>query len=244
MSFMEFYVIFGLGVVSSLHCVQMCGPIVLSYSINFNRLITRPANRQLFAHLSYNAGRIVTYAGLGAVAGLTGQTMGFVGKLAGVENIAAIVAGGLMVIAALLMLDLLPARMLPVFLRDFDPLRLLSRSLKPLGSRIASPSIQSKFTLGLMLGFLPCGLIYAALLKAMATGAAFAGALTMMAFGLGTAGSLILIGMFSSALSLKLGRWGSRLAAISIALLGLVLIWRGVTPMISPENSNAAQCHH
>lgn len=240
MSFTEFYVIFGLGLVSSLHCVQMCGPVVLSYSINLSR---QSANQQLFAHLSYNTGRIITYSALGAVAGLTGQTMGLVGKLAGVENIAAIIAGGLMIIAALLMLDLLPHRNLPKFLRGFDPLRLLSRYLKPLGGRIASTSIASKFTLGLILGFLPCGLIYAALLKAMATGGAFAGALTMMAFGLGAAGSLILVGMFSSALGFKLGPWGGRLAAISVALLGAILVWRGVTPMIPIGSSHAAQCH-
>jgi hypothetical protein len=241
MSFTELYIIFGLGLVSSLHCVQMCGPVVLSYSINFSRT---SANQQLIAHLSYNTGRIITYGALGAVAGLTGQTIGFAGNLAGIENIAAIVAGGLMIIAALLMLDLLPHKNLPKFLRGFDPLRYVSRSLKPFGSQFASTSIRSKFTLGLMLGFLPCGLIYAALLKAMATGTAFAGALTMMAFGLGTAGSLILIGMFSSALSFRLGLWGSRLAAISIALLGAVLVWRGIMPIIPAGNSQAVQCHH
>src|SRR5574341_330023 len=138
MSFTELYIIFGLGLVSSLHCVQMCGPVVLSYGINLSRT---SAKRQLLAHLSYNAGRIITYSALGAVAGLTGQTMGLVGKLAGVENIAAIVAGALMIIAALLMLDLLPHKNLPKFLRGFDPLRFLSRYLKPFGSRIASTSI-------------------------------------------------------------------------------------------------------
>lgn len=197
----------------------------------------------MLAHLSYSLGRLLTYSALGAVAGLTGQGFGLVGKLAGVENIVAVVAGTLMMLAGLLMLDLLPHR----FLHRFDPLRYTSKFFKPLGSRIASPTIASKFVLGLMLGFLPCGLIYAALLKAMAAGTALAGSLTMMAFGLGTVGALFALGVLSSAFSLKLARlnasgWGSRLTAISVALLGAFLVWRGVVPMLA--TTQAANCHH
>lgn len=238
MNWGELSIIFGLGLVSSLHCVQMCGPLVLSYSLPLSHL--RP-KRQLFAHLSYNVGRLITYTTLGAVAGLTGHSLGFVGHLAGIENTAALIAGGLMVIAGLLMLDLLPLSAL----QRFDPIRYLSRLFRPLGSRLSSPTISSKFTLGLMLGFLPCGLIYAALLKAMATGSIGAGALTMAAFGLGTAGSLLAIGLFSTALTLRMGRWGSRLAAVSVTLLGAVLVWRGLLPLLAAQATQAApQCHH
>lgn len=241
MNFFELSVIFGLGLVSSLHCVQMCGPVVVSFSLSFSR---HTASQQIFAHLSYNLGRIATYTSLGAVAGLTGHTFGLVGKLAGIENIVALVAGSLMIVAGLLMLDLLPHK----FLQRFDPLRYTSRLLKPLGKRITSPTIVSKFTLGLMLGFLPCGLIYAALLKAMSTGTALAGSLTMMAFGFGTISALMAIGIFSSAFSLKLARlnasgWGSRITAISVALLGAFLVWRGLIPMLMTP-ADAASCHH
>lgn len=240
MSAIEFSIIFGLGLVSSLHCVQMCGPVVVSFSLSLSR---NTASQQMLAHLSYSLGRLLTYSALGAVAGLTGQGFGLVGKLAGVENIVAVVAGTLMMLAGLLMLDLLPHR----FLHRFDPLRYTSKFFKPLGSRIASPTIASKFVLGLMLGFLPCGLIYAALLKAMAAGTALAGSLTMMAFGLGTVGALFALGVLSSAFSLKLARlnasgWGSRLTAISVALLGAFLVWRGVVPMLA--TTQAANCHH
>lgn len=242
MSAIEFSIIFGLGLVSSLHCIQMCGPVVVSFSLSLSH---RKASQQAFAHLAYNVGRVVTYGLLGAVAGLTGQVFDLAGKLAGVENIVAIVAGALMILAGLLMLDLLPHR----FLKRFDPLLYASQFLKPLGKRISSPTIASKFALGLMLGFLPCGLIYAALLKAMATGTALAGSLTMMAFGLGTTGALFALGVVSSAFSLKLARlnasgWGSRLTAISVALLGAVLIWRGVMPLLHATTTQAASCHH
>lgn len=236
----EFYVIFGLGLFSSLHCVSMCGPVVMAYSLPLG---SRSFWKQWLAHLAYNGGRILTYSFLGAVAGLFGGTVGFIGKLAGYENIAAISAGVLMFFAGIIMLDLIPSRKL----QKFNPLLYTSRFLKPLAKPISSSSVRSKFSLGLMLGFLPCGLIYAALLKALATGTVFAGSLTMMAFGLGTAFSLLAIGFFSSAFSLKLSRWGSRLAAVSVLLLGLFLVSRGVMPLISASQTteNAVPvCHH
>ena len=236
MSLTEFNLIFTLGLVSSLHCAQMCGPLVLALSLP---LSTAQRRQHLLAHLSYNIGRLVTYSMLGALAGLTGHTLGIAGKLAGIENTGAILAGGLMILTGLLMLDLLPHRSS----QRFDPLRLLMRVFKPIGSRLASTSIPSKFTLGMFLGLLPCGLIYAALFKAMATGTVLAGALTMLAFGLGTTGALLAIGLFSSAISAKLsasiGTWSVKTAALSITLLGVFLVWRGVTPQVSASQKSA-----
>ncbi len=239
MSGWEFYVIFALGLVSSLHCVSMCGPIVLSYSLPLG---SKRFSSQAAAHISYNIGRIITYALLGAIAGLFGSSVSFVGEIAGIENVAAIVAGILMMIAGVLLLDLLPSK----HLQKFNPLLYTGRLLRPLAGRFSSTSIGSKFSLGLMLGFLPCGLIYAALLKAMATGTVFAGVMTMTAFGLGTAGSLLAIGIFSSAFSMKLSRWGTRLAAVSVLLLGIVMVSRGVIPMAAARQQPAGavpSCH-
>ncbi len=234
----EFYIIFALGLVSSLHCVSMCGPIVLSYSLPLG---SKPFREQILAHLFYNGGRILTYAALGAIAGLAGGTVGFVGQLAGFENVAAIVAGVLMVVAGVLMLDLLPSKRL----QKFNPLLYTSRFLRPLSKLFSSASVGSKFSLGMMLGFLPCGLIYAALLKSLATGTALAGAMTMAAFGLGTAASLLGIGIFSSAFSVKLSRWGSKLAAVSVLVLGLFIVSRGVMPMMKTPapNEEVPACH-
>jgi sulfite exporter TauE/SafE len=239
MSGWEFYVIFALGLVSSLHCVSMCGPIVLSYSLPLG---SKRFSSQAAAHISYNVGRIITYGLLGAIAGLFGSSVSFVGEIAGIENVAAIVAGVLMMIAGVLLLDLLPSK----HLQKFNPLLYSGHLLRPLASRFSSTSIGSKFSLGLMLGFLPCGLIYAALLKAMATGTVFAGVMTMTAFGLGTAGSLLAIGIFSSAFSMKLSRWGTRLAAVSVLLLGIVMVSRGVIPMAAARQQPAGavpSCH-
>ena len=243
MSLWEFYLIFALGLVSSLHCAAMCGPLVLSYSLPLG---ARKFPEQIFAHLAYNLGRILTYSALGAIAGLLGSTVGFIGHLAGFENVAAITAGILMVIAGVLMLDLLPGGKL----QKFNPLLYTSRFLKPLGKRISSNSPAGKFSLGLLLGFMPCGLIYAALFRSMATGTWLAGALTMTAFGLGTAVSLLGIGIFSSAMSLKIARYGNRIAAISVLLLGLFLVGRGAMPLMKAAQTNSQPgaevpvCHH
>lgn len=241
MKLSELTIIFGFGLLSSLHCLQMCGPLVVSYSL---ALGNRRAGGPWLAHLGYHGGRILTYTMLGGIAGLTGQTLRLVGDLAGVENVVAMVTGGLMLVAGLLMLDLIPHRML----ERFDLLRLSSRLLQPLGRRIASPSAASKFGLGLMMGFLPCGLIYAALIKAMSTGEVLDGAATMAAFGLGTATSLLGLGLFSSTFSRRLSRfnagaWGTRVTAISVMLLGAVLLYRGAAPLLWINQPGDPGCH-
>ena len=77
----DFYLVLVLGLVSSLHCVQMCGPIVLTYSVSAN---SEAGRRPLLGlHLAYNAGRTLTYMLLGAISGFAGGTLGFVGHLAG-----------------------------------------------------------------------------------------------------------------------------------------------------------------
>src|SRR5208337_3688095 len=112
MSSLEFGIMFSLGLVSSLHCVQMCGPLVLTYSVALKQsasLVAPPAalrSRLLASHLAYNGGRILTYSALGAIAGIAGGTVGFVGHLAGLSGVAATVAGGLMILAGLVMLNI------------------------------------------------------------------------------------------------------------------------------------------
>jgi uncharacterized protein len=205
---------FALGLVSSLHCSQMCGPIVLSYGIG--------GGAGTAAHLSYNLGRVLTYSLLGAVAGSAGHALI---RIAGIEQTAAIVSGVVMVAAGVLMSGAVRSS------------RLIQIGVTPSFSRFAGKLILAqgparKLALGLVMGFLPCGLLYAALLKAASTGSAFGGAASMAAFGIGTSGALLAIGLFSSALRVRLGGWTNRLAAASIVVLGIVLVVRGVLATI------------
>ena len=101
------------------------------------------------------------------------------------------------------------------------------RLLRPAGKLISSPSTQAKFALGLLMGFLPCGLIYAALMKATGTATPSGGALTMLAFGMGTSVALIVVGLGSSAATRKAARWGTTISAITVLVMGAILIVRG-----------------
>ena len=239
MNAVDFGVGFSLGLISSLHCVQMCGPIVLSYSVAVESLTqngSRPAASSLLGnHLAYNTGRILTYTALGAAAGFAGHTLGLLGRFAGLGHTVMIAAGAAMIVLSVFLLGLVPARLQSV-------LRIPQSFLKRAGGLISAPGLKKRFFLGLSLGFLPCGLIYAALLKAMATGSLADGAFTMVAFGLGTASSLLAIGLFSSAIRMRFNRWGSQLAAVSVMVMGIVLIWRGAMPGIMPHDHLHA--HH
>lgn len=221
---LEFSAIFALGLISSLHCVQMCGPIVLAYSLPLAKAARH--QQMLVAHAAYNLGRITTYAALGALAGVAGGALNIVSRLAGVANGARICTGLALIVAALLISGALPQSKLV----QIGPVGGFSRLI---GRILLSPQPLSKLSLGLVLGFLPCGLVYAALLKSVETGTAAAGALTMVAFGLGTASTLTSFGIVSSAAGMRLGRWGNALSAAGVALMGAFLLWRGLAgPMI------------
>jgi sulfite exporter TauE/SafE len=206
---------FVLGVVSSLHCVQMCGPIVLAFSLPLGR------GDAVRANLGYNAGRILTYGFLGALGGAVGSGIGMLGRMAGLASGARIFAGSAMIVAGILMIGLLPSNGLVSIQRS----GVTARFRKAIGARLVAP--KGKFTLGLTLGFLPCGLVYAALLKAVDSGSAWWGALTMLAFGAGTAVALLAVGAAAS--FVRLPRWSNRVAAVSIMVAGAVLVWRGLT---------------
>jgi uncharacterized protein len=219
----------GLGVVSSLHCVQMCGPVVLAYSMG--------GRNSASGHLCYNAGRIATYAGLGALAGAAGQAMGLVGRVAGIQQAAAIVCGVLMIAAGLLLCGAVPATALV----QIDRSGFSSIFSRTVGTLITAGDAASKLLLGMLMGFLPCGLLYAALLKAAATGTASGGAASMAAFGTGTAGALLGLGLFSSVLGGRVRRWSNAVAAISVMAVGALLVWRG---LMAPAHGMSCHAGH
>lgn len=220
MTFFDLGIPLGLGLVSSLHCAQMCGPVVVSYGLP----LRKSRREAITGHLLYNAGRLLTYGMLGALAGAAGT---LIANLAGVERVATVVAGALMIVAAALMSGWLPSG------------SLVTISSLPASKQISgfmfSPRGATKLWLGLGFGFLPCGLVYAALLKAAETASPVDGFATMVAFGAGTSVALLGIGLFSFALPLR----SARLAPVTVALLGAFLIYRGLTAV-----PNAAGCHH
>lgn len=207
------------GFISSLHCVQMCGPIVLTYSVAAN---TASGRRPFLGlHLAYNAGRTLTYSLLGAVGGLAGGAMGWVGRLAGIQNTAAILAGAAMILTGVALFGFVPGS------KGWRGFAVPGWLLRPASKLLSSHAAIAKFALGAMMGFLPCGLVYAALMKAVGAATLLDGALTMFAFGLGTSFALIAVGLGSSAATRKLALWGTAISAVTIVLMGALLIVRG-----------------
>lgn len=211
MNWTDLPVVFGLSLVASLHCAQMCGPIVLSFSLT-------GASRG--SCVAYNAGRILTYSILGAIAGMIGRGVASLGRLAGIEEASALACGILLVVAGLIMFGALRR---PELIQ-IAPIRRAGRLLRV-------PGIMAKFGLGTLLGFLPCGLIYAALLKSMSAGSSLAGAANMLVFGIGTAVPLLALGVFSATFLRWLGKYSAAFAAAGVTLMGVALIWRGLKPI-------------
>jgi uncharacterized protein len=218
---------------SAMHCVPMCGPFVLGQVAD--RMARVPAVRLCELHrvgggllLPYHLGRIGTYAGLGALAAAMGSTLSrlpWLGRLSGL----------LLLVAALLFLAQALRRLVPslhALLPDTTAaptsfVRLIAR----LTGRIDRTSRLGGLLLGLALGFLPCGFLYAALTAASASGGPATGALAMVAFGLGTVPSLVAVGIAGQAAG---RRWQRASASVAPAVMLLnaalltVLAWRGI----------------
>ncbi len=179
------------------HCAPMCGPFVLGQVSD--RLARIPAARLCeSARLSsalllpYHAGRLTTYAALGALAAAAGSvppTGGWLGAVPGL----------LLLIAALLFLGQALARLAPGMRPALPAPPGWTRLVRRFAGQVDRSRPGGGFLLGVALGFLPCGLLYAAIAAAAATGSPAGGALAMLAFGLGTVPGLIAVGVAGQA---------------------------------------------
>ena len=188
------------GLVGSLtHCSGMCGPFVLSQVAA--RLEAVPVAKMREWHrlsgaalLPYHLGRATTYGILGAVAAFSAGAFGRFRLLAAV----------LLLVAALFLLGMAVPRLKALLELPSGGgwwSAKVGRWAQPL---FAAPTGLRGWMLGVMLGFIPCGLLYAALATAAATGDAIAGALGMLAFAGGTVPVLLMVGLMGHAAG---GRW-------------------------------------
>lgn len=209
--------LFGAGLVGELtHCAGMCGPFVLSQVAARQKAI--PASRMRDFHrltgavlLPYHLGRATTYMALGATAALFA---GSLTDLAGLEYLSA----GLLLVAALFFLVYGLGRLgvrLPGQAVGGAGCwsRHVGRFARPL---FASPTGLRGYALGILLGFIPCGLLYGAITVAAASGDPLGGAFAMAAFAAGTVPMLFVVGAFGSLAAL---RWRVATARIGPALM-------------------------
>jgi sulfite exporter TauE/SafE len=218
-----------IGFVGSLHCLGMCGPLVMAYSLHVCHGKDQGApgiealwKKGISHHLAFHSGRILTYGFLGALAAGLAHVTGLNQIFAGLRSSITLAGGILMVLFGLLLLRVIPFSLLS--LPSFGPTSWMGKVFSRL---IGSQTVASKVLLGLATGFLPCMLSWAMVVKAATTQNLLSGFLTMAFFGMGTVPALFLTGLSASFLSLKVRFFGERVAAVSVMIMGLILIFRG-----------------
>lgn len=209
--------LFFVGLLGGAHCAGMCGGIVGALSLGIGRT---PGNgrRSWPLHLAYNAGRIASYALAGAFAGAVGEAgVALSGTLP--LRVALFAFANFMLVA--LGLYLMGVRRPLAFSEKLG--QRLWRRIQPLSTRyLPVRSAAQAFPLGLLWGWLPCGLVYSALITALGSGSAWRGAATMLAFGAGTLPTLLLAGLLAVRLNDFLVRPVVRtLAGLSVLAFGL-----------------------
>ncbi|MBI5892388.1 MAG: sulfite exporter TauE/SafE family protein [Deltaproteobacteria bacterium] len=209
----DYILIFTIGFLGSIHCVGMCGSICLAFLNNDKGKATYSA------YLAYNSGRIFIYTVLGGLLGLFGN---FIKSVVLFQNTFSIIAGILMMLIGIIFLKIIPGKDIievsAIYGKGF-----FAKVLNRLSSLNAC---QRAFPLGIMTGFLPCGLLYAVGLKAVAAGSLFSGAITMAVFGLGTLPAMLLSTVIARSI-LKDRMLGQRLAYVFIIVVGIITILRG-----------------
>jgi len=221
---------FALGLGTSLHCVSMCGPLVLTYAVKGEE--NGPWYRKLTPNVAYQGAKVVSYMLVGLLLGAVGAFF----DLNAIRPYVYYVAGVFMIVLGLGMTGRFPwaARLTP------RPPKWLMNTLLKMRRKSVSDAqeghstLATPITFGLMTGLLPCGPLMAAQVAAAASGSAFTGAMGMAAFALGTAPLMI---AFGTAGSLIPRVWKERMMvalAIGVMIFGLVFINRGLVATGSP----------
>lgn len=199
------------------HCVGMCGPLVGALALAASPLGARSSLR---GQLAYHAGRITTYAAVGAVMGLTGSFVNVAGRLAGVQQVVSIAAGVLMILLGLGSAGVSAA------LRRLEA-RASGRVMGLVRGVLAGGGAGRLYPAGLALGLLPCGLSWTVFLGAAGTGSLPEGLLLALAFGLGTVPALLLVAAAGVAIGQRARGVLARAGGVLVAVLGVLFLLRG-----------------
>ena len=208
-----------LGLGGSLHCIGMCGPLMLALPRG-----NGSKGKRVFGRVSYQAGRVTTYTMMGVGAGALGGLV----QWAGWQQAVSVTLGVLLVLGVV---------GVPMWKRSARGARWMAAFTGWLGGMLRRPGSETLYAVGLINGFLPCGLVYVALAPAALTHSPVEGALMMAVFGLGTVPAMLAMSFGGHLVSPV---WRMRLIrAVPIMVLGLgaLLIARGMgldIEMLSP----------
>lgn len=224
---MELWSAFLIGLFGSLHCVGMCGPIALSLPISSKQKISI-----LIDLLIYNSGRIVTYSLIGLIVGLFGRSIFFSGYQQQLS-----ISLGVIIIISVLFFSGSESK----FSKSIGIYKFQNWLTKQFGSFINKTGKSSLFMIGLLNGFLPCGLVYMAVAGAFTNYKIDSAMLYMAVFGLGTLPLMLLVSVGGRSFQNKLKV--RKFIPIAAFVMGVLFILRGLglgIPYVSPkiEKSN------
>ncbi len=227
-----------LGLMGSLHCVGMCGPIAFMLPVD------QTNNYKKFGQIFiYHFGRLMAY-------GIIGLVFGFLGKglsIFGAQQKLSIAIGIIMILVVLI-----PYKIFNKYNLSKPIYKVISKVKNQLGKELKKKSPDTFLTIGFLNGFLPCGLVYMALLGAIAMGNALQGSIYMMLFGLGTVPLMTTAIYFSGLLKGGIRQKVQKAVPVFVVVIGLLFILRGLglgIPYLSPEPvtelaSSAIECHN
>lgn len=213
-----------IGLVGSLHCLGMCGPIAVGIPLHRNNWLMKVSGGLL-----YNAGRIITYGILGAIFGLLGRGI----QLAGLQQWASIILGIVMILSVLFPFVFREKIKIDNVLSGYAG-RLINRFRTLFSKR----SLGNLLFIGLLNGLLPCGLVYMAIAGAINTNDVMMGVAFMMVFGLGTTPALLLLSLAGNVVTSGFRKKAAKVIPVFIVILGIIFILRGMSlgiPYVSPK---------
>ncbi len=214
---------FMMGLLGSFHCVGMCGPIALSLPLKHDSDWAKFSGA-----LFYNSGRIITYSAFGFLFGIVGKSV----ALFGYQQWLSIILGVLIIFFIIL-----PKRFSSFQNQNFI-LTFLQKLRSVLGSLFSKKNFSSLFSIGLLNGLLPCGLVYMAAAVAVSTGDVANSIIFMAFFGLGTLPMMWSIAFFGNYVSIGIRQKIRKAYPYMMTLLACLLILRGMglgIPYVSPK---------
>jgi len=216
-----------LGLLGSFHCIGMCGPI--AFALPLNRENNTKKVVQIFL---YHIGRLFAYASIGLIFGLIGKGL----YLAGFQQRISILIGVLMIVIVLI-----PIRVFNKYNFSKPLYTLIGKIKLNLGKLLQKKSNKTLFTIGILNGFLPCGMVYMALVGSIASGNSLNGALYMFLFGLGTTPLMTVAVYLGNVLSITIRTKIQKTIPVFVVLIGVLFILRGLglgIPYISPSDAS------
>lgn len=208
------YLAISMGLVSSFHCVGMCGPVALALPVHKG---TRA--RQIAGVLAYNAGRALTYAMFGLLVGTLSASLAWLGFLR-----YASIAVGIAVLGYAFLPSHVERRLhMPLFWQ-----KAVGRLKRRMGTFLQRKDLPGMLLLGMLNGAIPCGMVYMALTSSVATGSALGGGAFMALFGLGTMPAMLALGIAKQRFTPALRTRIRKLTPLLVAIAGIWLVARGV----------------